>query len=82
MEARDAELAGDLPQFLVPVPMLIQAAVSLLSLTHWLVQPGACKPVYCRRKGGADERNRTADLLITSELLYQLSYVGPVSQQG
>lgn len=26
---------------------------------------------------GADERSRTADLLITSELLYQLSYVGP-----
>ena len=26
--------------------------------------------------GGADERTRTADLLITSELLYQLSYVG------
>ena len=28
------------------------------------------------RKEGADERTRTADLLITSELLYQLSYVG------
>ena len=27
-------------------------------------------------KYGADERTRTADLLITSELLYQLSYVG------
>ncbi len=25
---------------------------------------------------GADERTRTADLLITSELLYQLSYIG------
>ncbi len=25
---------------------------------------------------GADERTRTADLLITSELLYLLSYVG------
>ena len=25
---------------------------------------------------GADERNRTLDLLITSELLYQLSYIG------
>lgn len=25
---------------------------------------------------GADERNRTLDLLITSELLYQLSYSG------
>jgi hypothetical protein len=29
-----------------------------------------------RRKKRADERTRTADLLITSELLYQLSYVG------
>jgi hypothetical protein len=27
-------------------------------------------------KRGADERTRTADLLITSELLYLLSYVG------
>ena len=25
---------------------------------------------------GADERDRTADLLITNQLLYQLSYVG------
>ena len=25
---------------------------------------------------GADERTRTADLLITNQLLYQLSYVG------
>jgi hypothetical protein len=29
-----------------------------------------------RKKRGADERTRTADLLITSELLYLLSYVG------
>ncbi len=27
-------------------------------------------------KTGADERIRTADLLITNQLLYQLSYVG------
>ena len=27
-------------------------------------------------RSGANERNRTADLLITSELLYQLSYIG------
>ena len=27
---------------------------------------------------GADERNRTVDLLITNELLYQLSYIGLV----
>ena len=26
--------------------------------------------------GGAGERNRTLDLLITNELLYQLSYTG------
>ena len=25
---------------------------------------------------GADERNRTADLLITNQLLYHLSYIG------
>ena len=29
-----------------------------------------------KQKYGADERTRTVDLLITSELLYQLSYVG------
>lgn len=27
---------------------------------------------------GAEERNRTPDLLITNELLYRLSYFGPV----
>jgi hypothetical protein len=31
---------------------------------------------YLRRLVRADERTRTADLLITSELLYLLSYVG------
>ena len=29
------------------------------------------------RKTKAEERNRTADLLITSEPLYRLSYFGP-----
>ena len=29
---------------------------------------------------GAGERNRTLDLLITSELLYQLSYTGTVDR--
>ena len=29
-----------------------------------------------REVHGADERSRTADLLITNQLLYQLSYVG------
>jgi hypothetical protein len=33
-------------------------------------------------KKRADERTRTADLLITSELLYQLSYVGLVRAQS
>ena len=32
--------------------------------------------------GRADERTRTADLLITSELLYLLSYVGPFRAQS
>ena len=30
----------------------------------------------CQMKNGANDRNRTDDLLITSELLYRLSYVG------
>jgi hypothetical protein len=34
------------------------------------------KTAYLWAKKRADERTRTADLLITSELLYLLSYVG------
>ena len=34
-----------------------------------------------RDMGGADNRSRTYDLLITNELLYQLSYIGFVSSQ-
>ena len=34
------------------------------------------------RKNGADDPTRTDDLLITSELLYQLSYVGPGGRLG
>ena len=37
-----------------------------LSLKRWVL-------IECF---GADERIRTADLLITNQLLYQLSYVG------
>ena len=46
--------------------------------------PGPAKPMKrqrprdsrSRKIHGADERTRTADLFITSELLYQLSYIG------
>ena len=41
-----------------------------------LVNP--CELASYAQKNGADERTRTADLLITSELLYLLSYVGAV----
>ena len=36
--------------------------------------------VKCERLGnsGADARIRTADLLITNQLLYRLSYIGPI----
>ena len=44
------------------------------SLTKSLVG-GADQPV-CRNFKRADERIRTADPFITSEVLYQLSYVG------
>jgi hypothetical protein len=37
--------------------------------------------MFSRRKGLADERTRTADLLITNQLLYQLSYVGTACEQ-
>jgi hypothetical protein len=29
-----------------------------------------------RKRSGAHERNRTADLLLTMQMLYRLSYVG------
>ena len=32
------------------------------------------KYMKCKRKNGAGERTRTSDLLITNQLLYQLSY--------
>ncbi len=32
--------------------------------------------IFNHRVDGADTRSRTRDLLITSQLLYQLSYVG------
>ena len=35
------------------------------------------KCLIWNQKYGADERTRTVDLLITNELLYQLSYIGP-----
>lgn len=37
---------------------------------------GAIQILYGLNVYGADNRNRTNDLLITNELLYQLSYVG------
>ena len=32
--------------------------------------------MFLRNKNGADGRDRTCDLLVTNELLYQLSYIG------
>ncbi len=37
---------------------------------------------FARGGNGADEETRTPDLLITSELLYQLSYVGSRKSMG
>ena len=34
------------------------------------------------RRSGADARTRTGDLLITNQLLYQLSYVGEASSEA
>ena len=39
--------------------------------------PHSSNPAQSKKKSGADDPIRTDDLLITSELLYQLSYVGP-----
>ena len=40
---------------------------------------GFMKSPACRIKTGANDRNRTDDLFITSELLYRLSYIGLLS---
>ena len=37
-------------------------------------------PLHNREDIKADVGSRTPDLLITSELLYQLSYVGPIAR--
>ena len=34
------------------------------------------------KKNGANDRNRTDDLFITSELLYRLSYIGTGQKNG
>src|SRR5690554_175415 len=46
-----------------------------------LGNPSRQKPLTrtCKTKSGAGGRNRTPDLLITSQLLYQLSYASPRS---
>jgi hypothetical protein len=41
------------------------------------VGPASFNYLITMEKNGADDPTRTDDLLITSELLYQLSYVGP-----
>jgi hypothetical protein len=47
-------------------------------LTTYRLQGGCSTPELCGQrmaiKHGAVERNRTSDLLITNQLLYQLSY--------
>ncbi len=46
-------------------------------LSNSAAQIQETKPVRCTGfESGADEQIRTADLLITNQLLYQLSYVG------
>ncbi len=41
------------------------------------MRPQHGRVVTGNRGSGADERSRTSDLLITNQLLYQLSYVSP-----
>ena len=43
---------------------------------HGLIEKLLKKPLKQGLEDGADEQNRTADLLITNQLLYQLSYIG------
>ena len=55
-------------------PSQIEAASYVVSLNSFAFQNIDMIPH--NDSGGADERARTADLLLTMELLYQLSYVG------
>ena len=47
--------------------------IALLLISEWVPDT---EPIYCLMCIGAGERTRTADLLITNQLLYQLSYAG------
>jgi hypothetical protein len=62
VKKRVADLGFKQPDSLTILPRNFDAATSKDELLH--------------EKQRADERTRTADLLITSELLYLLSYVG------
>ena len=44
--------------------------------TFWSRTKRATKLRYTSKKAGANEGTRTLDLLITNQLLYQLSYIG------
>jgi len=40
----------------------------------------ALRVLIAPTRSGAHERNRTADLLLTMQMLYRLSYVGAINQ--
>ena len=42
---------------------------------HYPLSPG---PYPLSSKPGAHDRNRTGDLVLTKDVLYRLSYVGPI----
>ena len=51
--------------------------IAPLLISEWVPDT---EPIYCLMCIGAGERTRTADLLITNQLLYQLSYAGKIKR--
>ncbi len=54
----------------------------LSSLYGWRLRERPIREPRSKRKNGADDPTRTDDLLITSELLFQLSFVGPEAESA
>ena len=74
--ARVAPVRSDRPMpVFAPNPDFFDASRTCDNL-----EPGTSNPEPGRQAARANERTRTADLLITSELLYQLSYIGLICQ--
>ena len=67
--------------------VLVTVALTAFLVTHKLSNPdhyayGYCPPRVCTSFREADAGTRTPDPIITSDVLYQLSYVGGGTQSS